>query len=42
VAEEILKTCIMLSINEGFSEEDLNDTARAWKRVLTYYADRKA
>jgi dTDP-4-amino-4,6-dideoxygalactose transaminase len=35
-AEAILKTCCMLPINEGYTEEDLNDTVRAFNKVVNY------
>ncbi len=38
VAEEILRTCVMLTCNEGFTEEDLSDTVEAFTRVTKYYA----
>jgi dTDP-4-amino-4,6-dideoxygalactose transaminase len=35
-AEAILKTCCMLPINEGYTEDDLNDTVRAFNKVVNY------
>ena len=36
VAEEILKTCVMLQINEGYTDEDLEQTILAFKRVTSW------
>jgi dTDP-4-amino-4,6-dideoxygalactose transaminase len=36
VAEDILKTCVMLTIHEGYSDEDLDQTIRAFRRVVPW------
>jgi dTDP-4-amino-4,6-dideoxygalactose transaminase len=36
VAEEILKTCVMLTINEGYTDDDLAATVRAFHRVVPW------
>jgi len=36
VAEDILKTCVMLTINEGFTDADLDATVRAFRRVVPW------
>jgi dTDP-4-amino-4,6-dideoxygalactose transaminase len=38
VAEEILKTCVVLPINEGYSDQDLHETVRAFARVCAWFA----
>jgi len=37
-AEAILDTCILLGVNEGYTDQDLEDTARAVRRVAEWYA----
>ena len=37
VAEEILDTCIKLQVNEFFTEQDLEDTIKAFEKVCTYF-----
>jgi dTDP-4-amino-4,6-dideoxygalactose transaminase len=36
VAEAILKTCVMLTINEGFTDDDLDATVKAFRRVVPW------
>ncbi len=38
VAEEVLRTAVLLRVNEFFTEADLNDTTRAIRKVATYFA----
>jgi len=40
-AEDILKTCVMLSINEGYTDEDLDQTVHAIERVVNYFQSKK-
>lgn len=40
VAEEILETCVMLPINEGYTETDLKETVTALKRVTGWFRSR--
>jgi perosamine synthetase len=35
-AEDILKTCVMLTINEGYTDEDLDQTVKAFRRVTAW------
>jgi perosamine synthetase len=37
-AEAILDTCVMLSINEAYTETDLDETAEAIQRVVQWFA----
>lgn len=41
VAEEILKTSVKLFVNEFYTEQDLQDTIKALKKVCAYFAARK-
>ena len=41
-AEAILSTCVMLSINESYDEQDLEETARGIKRVVTHFQGKRA
>jgi dTDP-4-amino-4,6-dideoxygalactose transaminase len=41
VAEQILDTCVILSINEGYSDQDLDETVRAFQRVVNWFAHQK-
>ncbi len=41
VAENILRTSIMLNVNEFYTEQDLEDTIVAIEKVSNYYAQRK-
>ena len=36
-AEEILATCIKLPISEFYTDRDLDDTIRAFRRVVEWY-----
>ncbi len=36
-AEAILKTCVRLSVNEFFTDKDLDDTINSLKKVCAYY-----
>lgn len=38
IAEEILKTCIKIPVDEFFTEQDLNETISAIKKVCAYYS----
>jgi dTDP-4-amino-4,6-dideoxygalactose transaminase len=38
VAEEILRTCLMLHVNEAYTPDDLDATVEAFTRVATWYA----
>ncbi|HEY1683986.1 MAG TPA: DegT/DnrJ/EryC1/StrS family aminotransferase [Tepidisphaeraceae bacterium] len=40
IAEEILATCIMLKINEGYTAKDLAETVRAFRRVTAWFNSR--
>jgi perosamine synthetase len=37
VAEDILKTCIILPINEAYTPDDLTETVTAFKKVITHF-----
>lgn len=41
-AETILETAVMLAINEGYTDADLNETAEAITKVARWFADQKA
>lgn len=41
VAEAILKTSIMLNVNEFYTDQDLDDTIKAIKKVSNYYVKRR-
>jgi dTDP-4-amino-4,6-dideoxygalactose transaminase len=41
-AEAILDTCIMIGINEGFTETDLEETARGIARTARWFSERRA
>jgi perosamine synthetase len=41
VAEEILKTCVMLSINEAYTGADLDQTATAIERVVAWFRSKR-
>jgi dTDP-4-amino-4,6-dideoxygalactose transaminase len=36
VAEEILKTCVIVPVNEAYSDEDLDETAVAFEKVVPW------
>jgi perosamine synthetase len=36
-AEMILDTCVIIAINEGYTDDDLDDTVRAFRRVVGWY-----
>lgn len=38
VAEQVLDTCIMLSINEAYTERDLEETIRGFRKVAAWFA----
>ena len=40
-AEKILETCIHLAINENYSQQDLDETALAFKRVAQWFAEKR-
>jgi dTDP-4-amino-4,6-dideoxygalactose transaminase len=40
-AEAILESCVILSINEAYSDADLDDTVKAFQRVATYFQSKK-
>lgn len=37
IAEEVLKTCVLLGVNEFFTEQDLSETVAAIRKVCAYY-----
>jgi dTDP-4-amino-4,6-dideoxygalactose transaminase len=37
VAEAILDTCVILAVNESYSDADLDDTVKAFERVVGYF-----
>ena len=41
VAEAILDTCVNLAINEAYSDADLEDTVKAFERVVGYFQAKK-
>jgi perosamine synthetase len=40
-AEAILQTCVILSVNEAYSDADLEDTVKAFERVVGYFQSKK-
>lgn len=38
VAEQVLDTCIMLSINEAYTERDLEETLQGFRKVSSWFA----
>jgi dTDP-4-amino-4,6-dideoxygalactose transaminase len=40
VAEAILDTCVMLTVHEGYTDEDLDQTVRAFRRVAAWMRDK--
>jgi dTDP-4-amino-4,6-dideoxygalactose transaminase len=41
VAEEILKTCVIVPVNEGYSDEDLEQTAVAFEKVVPWFHEKR-
>ena len=41
VAEAILETCAILAINEAYSDADLDDTVKAFERVVGYFQSKR-
>lgn len=41
VAEAILDTCVVLSVNESYSEQDLDETALAFERVVGWFQSKR-
>jgi dTDP-4-amino-4,6-dideoxygalactose transaminase len=41
-AEAILATCVMLSVNESYDDQDLEETAHAIKRVVAHFQSKRA
>ena len=41
-AEAILETCVILPVNESYSDADLEDTVKAFERVVTYFQAKKS
>jgi len=40
-AEAILETCVILQVNEAYSDADLDDTVKAFERVVAYYQSKR-
>lgn len=40
-AEEILRTCCILHINEGHTDQDLDETVKAFERVVHWYQSKQ-
>lgn len=40
VAEEILETAVMLSINEGYTDQDLDETVEAIRKVASWFSQK--
>ena len=40
VAEEILDTCVLISINEGYTKQDLDETVDGINKCVRYFNDR--
>ena len=41
VAEAILQTCVVLAVNEAYSDADLDDTVKAFERVVGYFQSKR-
>jgi dTDP-4-amino-4,6-dideoxygalactose transaminase len=41
IARSILDTCVVLSINEAYTDDDLDDTVRAFDRVVKWFTGRR-
>ncbi|HEX8520613.1 MAG TPA: DegT/DnrJ/EryC1/StrS family aminotransferase [Tepidisphaeraceae bacterium] len=41
VAEEILHTCVILQINEGYDDQDLDETVKAFERVVHWFQSKR-
>ena len=40
VAEEVLDTCLLISINEGYTQQDLEETIEGMSKCVRYFNDR--
>lgn len=40
-AEAILETCVVLAVNEAYSDEDLDDTVKAFERVVAHLQSKR-
>ena len=40
-AEAILNTCVVLAVNEAYSDQDLDDTVKAFERVVGYFQSKR-
>ena len=40
-AEAILDTCVIVAINEAYSDADLDDTVKAFQRVVRYFQSKR-
>jgi dTDP-4-amino-4,6-dideoxygalactose transaminase len=40
-AEAILDTCVILAVNEAYSDADLDDTVKAFERVVGYFQSKR-
>ncbi len=40
-AEAILQTCVILAVNEAYSDADLDDTVKAFERVVGYFQGKR-
>ena len=40
-AEAILETCVILAVNEAYSDGDLDDTVKACERVVGYLQSKR-
>ena len=41
VAEKILETCVILSINEGYTDQDLEETVKGFERVVHWFQSKR-
>ena len=41
VAEDILNTCVILAVNENYTDQDLDETARGIERVVNHFLSKK-
>ncbi len=41
VAEEILDTCVVVAVNEGYTDQDLDETVKGFERVVHWFQSKR-
>jgi perosamine synthetase len=41
VAEEILATCVIIAVNEGYTDQDLEETVKGFERVVHWFQSKR-